>query len=379
MKIKRSLPSRNSSGPSFEMTVVLSLALFFFRLPAWAQESGATDTGLVTLYAQDFSAIWDGKSGTYEFRFSDTGDTPPPVKFRTVLNPTRLVFDLPGRKLVRDEIIQVPGDHDCVSRIRSGQHDEYARVVLDLRNEVIVEASTSPFGQTFVVKLSLRPLLVKEHLQESPESARVRTDASLTPDWIVFEPSDRPVQKVSITNKGDSFVTLTSKILKVVEHRLGFAREEETSSVVVTPRQLRVEPFSTGTFRVLYNGVRSPGEEQVFKIIFMEAANSGKEGEGYLPDLYVAVPGSDTQSNVTSTVDGGNVVISNTGNRSIGLASCSLCVEGEAGCSSLESRILFAGELWKVPVRGSGSVRCAASQGSGLSALNQVYKLSGNS
>jgi hypothetical protein len=349
-------------------------------------------------------------------------------------DPNRLVIDILGFQVAAAENYSL-ADSPVIQRIRSGQRGETARVVLDLKRPVTVSKFLSEDKKTLSFDLSSvesappsppttnvvdtaapEPTAAAEpdepSVREEPELANISQPAggeprlpkpevsiprksiipenvlkfSVSSTFLSFEPGDRPIRDVQVTNKTDSELYLRTDVQRVYDSGTPQERYENTKKMVATPKRFSLPPLATRAVRLVVSGDAPDAGEEIYRLILSpEPLPDAEEVTGEINKqkavfkvvaalgVTVALPSADAKGVVRIESQVNQAVLINSGTRAVVVEGCSSCPLDKDVCTSSGRKLLYPNRPWSIPVTASGVINCDLSVGKQKQKLSSFY------
>lgn len=318
------------------------------------------------------------------------------VKLFCLDHPSRLIFDL-------EEIeIQRPYRHNLelpsfVRRVRLGRHGESSRIVFDLTapclNDKDPETISRTSELTVLGTLGTTGALGKDPTTENKVSSAVHfqlqaknvstgvttkpakivtenASAPLMPSGFIrlsttlltFLPGKRPVLDYTITNTSQRTLLLENRVFEVASPDGPPLSSEVSKEVLVSPRQLTLDPGADRVVRVLLAN-RTDNEERLYRIAIsprriggpsaiVSDVTSGSSSFDEGLAILVFVPPKVLKEDLSAASEPTGIVINNNGNVSVLLKEGEVCSkEKPQTCVPLGQRWLQTGTKWHIELR----------------------------
>lgn len=350
-------------------------------------------------------------------------------------DPDRLVIDIPNVVVGKQQSIIV--NSSSVVRMRCAQRGTGARVVLDLRRPVTFARYDSSTGDSLVsfelspieaeppspklistpqvtAPLPRRDTEVSDAAQHqdingagqeietavapqlpdldlsiprkalAPESVLL---FSVSSTFLSFEPGERPIKDVQVVNKTDKELTLRVDVQRVYDSGTPAERYEATKVIVASPKRFPLPPLTTRAVRLVVRGELPQSDEEIYRVIVSpeELPEAQVEVQGELNQqaarfkvvaglgVTVVLPSARAQGVLRFEPQVNQVVLVNTGTRSVLIENCSACPLTRDTCASSGRKLLYPQRPWSIPVTGSGVINCDVLIGKERKQLSSLY------
>ncbi len=350
-------------------------------------------------------------------------------------DPDRLVIDIPNVAAGKPQSTMV--NSSLVVRIRSAQRGSGARVVLDLRRPTafmryessngtplisleLSQTGTEPpppaemttpqtteevskpdpkpndiTDSTEQTEASLEPK--KEILPQLPNANLTIPRDALEPDSVLlfsvsttflsFEPGERPIKDVQVVNKTEKELFLRTDVQRVYDSGTPAERYENTKVIVASPKRFALPPLATRSVRLVVSGDLPQSSEEIYRMILSpeELPDAQVEIRGQLNQqaarfkvvaglgVTISLPSSQAQGLIRLEPQVNQIVLVNTGSRSVLIENCSACPLNRDTCASSGRKLLYPQRPWSIPVTGSGVINCDVVIGKDKTQLSSVY------
>jgi hypothetical protein len=356
--------------------------------------------------------------------------------------PDRVVVDVPDFEINRSEVYSLV-DSPVIQRVRSAKRGEGVRIVLDLKGPATATEYRSDDKRIFSLELNLvetqppspnngaPPIRLKSESDDESaggeddeaSKAQAQQDAMPTavpsnlsvvpPDnkamdlkieqetlpkdgllkfsvdstFLSFEPGDRPLRDIQVTNKTSQDIFLRTFVQRVQEVNSPQERYEDTKTLISSPRRFLLPALASRSVRVVLAGQAPEEGEEVYRLILSpEALPEGEaEAVGQVNEqevrfqviaalgVTITLPSVEAKGVVRIEPGLNKVDLINSGTRAVLVQNCSSCPLEREVCTSSGKKLLYPNRPWSVPVKGSGVMSCEFSMGKQKQKVSSFY------
>ncbi len=411
-------------------------ALVFAFCIGWGGGVAAED-GVLSAFSvagKDFRCEFEPQTSRLECKAS-SGKSLKRSEVMMLEDPDRLVLDIPDVVFGKPQSYLVNASE--VIRMRCAQRDTSARLVLDLRRPVTFVRYDSEEGQSVLsLDLSpsvseVAPPASSEQQEtgapdskegvpsplpetrDTEEDQKVATPSAVAPrlpavnlsiprkslepeavllfsvssTFLSFEPGDRPVKDIQVVNKTEKELFLRSDVQRVYDSGTPAERYENTKVIVASPKRFALPPLATRALRLVVSGSLPESGEEIYRVILSpeESPDAQVQVVGEVNQqaarfkvvaglgVTVALPSAGAQGNVRIEPQVNQVVLINTGTRSVLVENCAACPLNRDSCVSSGRKLLYPQRPWSLPVAGSGVINCDVMIGNERNQLSSLY------
>jgi hypothetical protein len=210
---------------------------------------------------------------------------------------------------------------------------------------------------------------------------------SVNTTFLSFEPGERPVKDVQVVNKTDKELFLRTDVQRVHDSGAPTERYENTKVVVASPKRFSLPPLATRSVRLVVSGELPESGEEVYRMILSpeELPEAQVEVQGELNQqtarfkvvaglgVTISLPSAQAQGVLRIEPQANQVMLINTGTRSVFVENCSACPLNKDTCASSGRKLLYPQRPWSMPVSGSGVINCDVVIGKDRNQLSSLY------